>query len=168
MQYAWTCSCCGKQFSTLPMSYGFDAPLLWYVLPEAERDRRARLDTDFCVVDDRHFFVRGCIEIPIVDQEEKFVWGVWVSQSRESFGRALDLFHTPVIENEPPHFGWLSNDIPAYPTTRHLKTHVHYRAGGLRPLIELERTHSPLSVEQHNGITIERVQEIAAALQHRH
>jgi hypothetical protein len=105
VQYAWTCKCCGKQFSTLPTSYGFDAPLLWYVLPEAERESRARLNTDFCAVDDQHFFVRGCIEVPIIGRDEKFVWGVWVSQSRESFGRALDLFQVPTIENESPHFG---------------------------------------------------------------
>jgi len=167
MQYAWTCKCCGKQFSTLPMSFAFDSPLLWDRIPEAERARRTHLDTNFCTVDNEHYFVRGCIEVPILDQDERFVWGVWVSQSRESFGRARELFHAPVIDNEPPRFGWLSNNISVYPSTLHLKTHVHYRAGGLRPLIELEPTDHPLAVEQRNGITAERVQEIAAALMHR-
>ena len=53
-----------------------------------------------------------------------------------------------------------------YPATLHLKTHVHTRAVGQRPLIELEATEHPLAVEQRNGITMERVREIAAALLH--
>ncbi|WP_308294565.1 hypothetical protein [Streptomyces sp. RKAG290] len=37
---------------------------------------------------------------------------------------------------------------------------------GRRPLIELEPTDHPLAVEQRNGITLDRVREIAEAVQH--
>ncbi len=55
-----------------------------------------------------------------------------------------------------------------YPRTFELKASVHFRGGGLRPLVEVEPTDHPLAVEQQRGITMERVQEIVAALMHRH
>ena len=39
----------------------------------------------------------------------------------------------------------------------------HLRSGDLRPLIELEPTDYPLAVEQRNGITLDRIKQIAAA-----
>lgn len=46
-----------------------------------------------------------------------FSWGVWVSLSRDSFSRAADLWDTPGREAEKPYLGWLTTDLPVYPTT---------------------------------------------------
>jgi hypothetical protein len=64
----------------------------------------------------------------------------------------------------PPKFGRLCNNISLYPTTLNLKSHLHLRGGGSRPSIELEPTDHPLAIEQRRGISVERVEEIAAAL----
>jgi hypothetical protein len=69
-------------------------------------------------------------------------------------------------ENETPYFGWLSTALPCYPDTLNLKTHVPSCPVGLRPLIEPESTEHPLAVEQRNGITMARVQEIAECVLH--
>jgi hypothetical protein len=167
MQYAWTCRCCGKQYDTLPISYGTEAPAQWFSLPVSEREVRAVLTADFCRIDDKDLFVRGCVEIPVKGLNETFVWGAWVSLSEESMDRALELWDAPVIDLEPPRFGWLCSSLPTYPQTVGLKTHVHFRPK-LRPRIELEPTDHPLAQEQRNGIDVARVEEIAAALQHRH
>ena len=96
-----------------------------------------------------------------------FSWGVWVSLSRENFSRAADLWDTPGRESEKPYFGWLTTELPIYsPSTINLKTHVHTRPIGERPLVELEPTEHPLAVEQRTGITRDRVREIAEALLH--
>jgi hypothetical protein len=90
-----------------------------------------------------------------------------VSLSRDSFTRALSLWTTPGREREQPYFGWMSTELPLYqPSTLLLKTRVHTQAVGQRPLIELEPTDHPLAVEQHAGITLARVQEIAETLLH--
>jgi hypothetical protein len=89
-----------------------------------------------------------------------FAWNVWVSVSRKSFLRVCDLMDEPQREDEPAYFGWLCNSIPGYPETLNLKTMVHTRVVGLRPLIELEPTEHPLAMEQRNGITMDRVREI--------
>jgi hypothetical protein len=105
MQHAWTCSCCGKQYDTLPLDFAADAPEYWYDIPAGEREKRAVLTADFCTVDSEHHFVRGCLDLPITGSEEKLVFGVWVSLSEASIRRAAELWSAEVIEDEPPRYG---------------------------------------------------------------
>jgi hypothetical protein len=49
-----------------------------------------------------------------------------------------------------------------------LNTQVHLRGGNLRPRIELEPTDHPLAVEQREGISFARVEEIFSAVMPRH
>ncbi|WSL64188.1 DUF2199 domain-containing protein [Kitasatospora herbaricolor] len=87
------------------------------------------------------------------------------SLSEPNFARTHDLWEDPAREQEPPYFGWLSTELPVYAeSTLNLKTHVRTRAVGRRPLIELEPTDHPLAVEQREGITMARVQELAYQL----
>lgn len=148
------------------MSYGADAPFQWYLVPEDERKERGQLDQELCVIDRQLHFIRGNIEIPLVDMEGDFVWTVWVSLSEKNFQRAIELWTEPQRIGEPPYFGWLSTRLAPYPDTLNLKTHVHPRPVGTRPSIELENTHHPLAVEQRQGITRQRVLEIAGAVLH--
>jgi hypothetical protein len=64
-------------------------------------------------------------------------------------------------------FGWFCNYLPYYTGTYALKTQVRPRTGGTRPYLELEETDHPLSIDYHQGISIERAQEIAEAVMHR-
>ena len=166
MKEGYICPTCGQFHSELPMEFGADAPALYYAIPEEERASRCDLTTDLCVIDGAHFFIRGCLEIPVVDGSGPFVWGVWASLSKDNFKRAMELWDTPGRENEPPYFGWLCTSLPRYPDTLHLKTHVYTRPVGQRPVVELEPTDHSLAVDQRNGITMNRVREIAEALLH--
>lgn len=168
MNHAWTCHCCGQRFDTLPLSFACAGPDHWFQLPEAERDARGRLGSDVCIIGETDIFVRGCIEIPIIGHNDSFVWGVWVSVSEASFERIQELWDASEVENEPTKFGWLCNSLPLYPETLGLKTAVHLRKGFQRPFIELEPTDHPLAVEQRNGISLARVEQIAAALSFTH
>jgi hypothetical protein len=148
------------------MDFGADAPLQYYSMPENERKVRCELTSDLCMIDEEHFFIRGCLEVPVVDGPGPFVWGVWTSLSRTSFKRVGELWESPERDKEPPYFGWLSSSLPLYPNTINLKAKVHNRPLGQRPFVELEPTDHPLAVEQRNGITMNRVREIAEALLH--
>lgn len=162
------CATCGQWHADLPLAYGTRAPDIYGGIPESERAARAELSSDQCIIDGEHFFVRANIELPVVDAEQSFSWGVWVSLSEASFDRVSDLWETPGRESEPPFFGWLSTTLPfsVYPSTLNLKTHVHLQPVGVRPLVELEPTDHPLAVEQREGITLARVAEIAALVLH--
>jgi hypothetical protein len=94
---------------------------LYYQIPEDERASRSDLTSDACVVDEKHFFIVGNLEIPINGSEETFSWDVWVSLSRENFQRAFELWESDDRVNEPPYFGWLSTTLPGYPETLNLK-----------------------------------------------
>lgn len=158
------CGCCGERHEGLPFSYGVDAPAYWR--EEFADDPKSTLADEFCIIQAEHFFVRARIVIPVLDASTEFDWGVWVSLSKNNFQRTLDLWTTEGRESEPPYFGWLSTALPYEPTTLSLKTHVHTQPVGQRPLVELEPTDHPLAVEQRNGITLARVQEIAERMLH--
>lgn len=161
----YVCRCCGKHHQELPLAYRTQAPEYWS--DELAGHPDSALSDDQCIVRGEHFFVQGNVEIPIIGRDEVFAWGVWVSLSEASFERISSLWHQPGRESEPPYFGWLSTELPIYPPgTLQLKTHVHTQPVGRRPLIELEPTDHPLAVEQRNGITWERVQEIAELVMH--
>ena len=162
----YECSTCGEWHDDLPMSFGADAPYQYSVVAPEEREWRVKLAYDQCIIDDEHYFVRGCLELPVLHGDGPFIWGVWVSLSEKSFDRMSELWSTPGRENEPSYFGWLSTSIPCYPDTLNLKSRVHTRPLGERPLIELEITEHPLAIEQQNGITMARVQEIVEVVMH--
>ena len=163
MQY--TCVTCGETHEGNP-SIGTAAPVFYYSVPDTERGTRCQLDSDTCVIDEEFFFVRGCLEIPIVGEADPFVWGVWASLSRQNFEKFLMLYDHAHRSHEGPFFGWLSASLRGYPQTENLKTMVHLRDHGTRPFIELEPTDHPLAIEQRCGITRERVGEILAMYFH--
>jgi len=162
----YICRKCGEQHEGPPLSYGAGAPSAYYAVPEEERENRCQLSSDQCIIDNEFFFILGNIYLPITDKEESFNWTAWVSLSEESFDRASELWEIQGRENEPPYFGWLSTELPCYPCTLSLKTNVHTQEIGERPIIELQDYVHPLEKEQKDGITWERVEEIASLIQH--
>jgi hypothetical protein len=166
MTKTWTCKICGKVHEGIADSYGYDAPWQWYSIPKAERAKRAFLNQDYCVIDETDFFVRGCIEIPILGALEPFLWGVWVSLNKSNFEREQKLVKDPKRSDEPAYFGWLCTRIEIYPDTAGLMTDVHTRRVGLRPLVRVQRSEHPLSLEQRNGISMDRVLDIAEKMHH--
>jgi hypothetical protein len=133
---------------------GFDRPIQYWDIPEDERNTRIFLTDDYCIIDDEHFFIRGVIEIPVAGYPQTFGIGVWVSQKKENFQTYINDLDA---NNIGPFFGWLSTKITFYrEDTLYLKTRAHFRSGGLRPFIEVEATDHPLSVDQRNGISIDR------------
>ncbi|HXV22688.1 MAG TPA: DUF2199 domain-containing protein [Alphaproteobacteria bacterium] len=169
IDFAWACRCCGRQYRTLPLDFAFDAPIYWGQLSEDER-KNAFLNSDICKIgEDR--FIRGCIDIPVLGREERFVWGAWTSLSKASLQRAYELWDArEIAPDEPARFGWLSNEMKIVygVSTLNLKTKVRFRPDNLRPLIQVEPSDHPLAREQAEGITLDRVQEVVATLLHRH
>ncbi len=154
------CECKGTE-GDQSFCFGPHAPDLCVGIPDTERAKRVVLDSDLCVIDKKHYFIRGCLDLPIIGTQGVFRWLVWVSLGEKNFNRAVDLWETPGRESEPPYFGWLSTSLPHYPETLNLKTNIHMRPVGERPTIELEPTNHSLAVEQRQGITVARAQSLA-------
>lgn len=156
---------CGEVHTGIP-AFGWEHPVSYLDVPAEERSRRCELTSDTCTIDGEHFFVRGCLDIPVRGQES-MSWGVWVSLSGVNFRKFLEVYDEPKRSHLGPFFGWLNSYFPIYPDTVNLKTQVHLRDGGLRPYVELEPTEHPLAIEQCTGITTSRVAEIYQAIMHR-
>jgi hypothetical protein len=159
----WVCSTCGKRHVDLPLAFHVEAPDPWVSSPP-EAQATGELSSDMCVLElkgDISYFIRGLLEIPVIDGPGPFAWGVWSTLSELNMRRAAELWEVEGRESEPPYFGWLANSLPLYPETFGLKVNVHTRPVGQRPFIEVEPTEHPLAVEQRDGIKRERVREIA-------
>ena len=75
----WKCGSCDEWHTGPCLDFGHDEPYYW------ERETESsRLNEDFCSIDDRDFFVRGLIKLPILGTDETFNWGVWGSLSRKT------------------------------------------------------------------------------------
>lgn len=165
--YSYKCGTCGETHRGLPLTWGPEYPAAVFEVSEDEQDERIQISSDQCIIDGKHFFVRGRIEIPIIDSNEKFYWLVWLSVSEQSFDRMSEVWETPGRENEPPYLGRLQSELPVYAeSTLNLAVNIHTQPIGTRPLVELEPTDHPLAVEQKNGITLLRVQQIAEQCLH--
>lgn len=157
---SFTCACCDQEHDGFP-AIGFDAPVGW----DADMADRPgwSLTSDECVINGEDFFVRAVLRIPVLDAEQDFEWGVWVSQSETNFRRARTPWNRLRPTRLSPTFGWLSNELAAYEeSTLALKTTVRPQPRGLRPLVQVERSEHPLSLEQCHGITTARVHELVA------
>jgi hypothetical protein len=159
----YTCACCQGVHDGLPPAIGFEAPIYWQ--PEMRDRKGCTLTSDTSVIDDQEFFIRAVLRIPVVDAEQDFEWGVWVSQSEANFRLRRRLRNRLQPHRVPETFGWLANELPGYePSTLNLKTMLQPDPSPrLRPFVDLELTDHPLSVEHHEGITVARVRELAAA-----
>ena len=163
--FSFTCSCCGEVHEGSP-SFGFKAPDPYLEQP-AEIQNEGKLGSDLCYYKDDdgcHYFARVVLEVPIHGIEEPFLWGVWVSLSKENYNRYVETYDNP--ETTDRYFGWLCNYLPFYENTYALKTNVIPQNNGDRPYIELEDTDHPLALDFHTGITVERAREIAEICMH--
>ena len=127
---------------------------------------RVALNSDTCMVDEKLFFIRGHITIPVVDHAEPFIWSVWCSLSTESIRRMIQRWECCDRSDDPPYFGWLMSEVPVYPETRHLKTSIQSRDVGLVPEITVEPSDHPLAVDQQHGITFLKAKEYIHRLLH--
>ena len=163
--FTFKCRTCGDVHEGIP-SFGWDYPIQYLEVPEAERSHRCVLTADTCTINDEWFFVRGCLDIPIAGEDQPFSWGVWTSLSQQNFAHFQELYGESQRSHHGPFFGWLCSHIRIYPATLNLKTRVHLRDDSLRPFVELEPTDHPLAVEQREGITPDRVAEIYERMIH--
>jgi hypothetical protein len=125
----------------VPLSYHTRAPHQWDVLTDEERSSRAKLSTDLCSIDDKQFFLRGLLELPIKPETmmlqtpssgrdsvnsdnndiykdirlwPRFRWGVWVQVSAEDFNRILQDWCKEGRESMEPVAGELATNIGVY------------------------------------------------------
>lgn len=157
----WKCTSCEEWHRGPCLDIGYSAPHYWSKqYQDGQKDSGTFLTKDYCAIENRDFFVRGLIEIPILGTDQTFCWGVWGSLSKENFEMLLNMDEDPGRAGLQPMFSWLSTRIPEYPETLSMKMYAHIQEPRLRPKFELESTDHPLSQEYHKGLSPERIKQI--------
>lgn len=165
MKYRFKCASCDSWHEGIP-GWGWKYPFHYHSVPESERAARCFLTSDLCVVDDTAFYICGCLELPIPGSTDIVSFRVWVSLGESDWFEFQDLIGVSKRSYTGPYFGWLDSTIPIYPDTYKMTCVVHIRDDGIRPFIELEPTDHPLSVDQREGVSQERVQALYDFFEH--
>jgi hypothetical protein len=135
-------------------------------VPVTEHGERVKWSPEQCVIDRKTFYIRGRIPVPVHGMDEPFIWGVWVELSPKTFLRVDEMWNVEGRESEPVFTGYLNSEIAVYTPTYNLEVDVKTRPIGERPQFFVQDKEHPLAVEQRDGISIERVQEIAEMMMH--
>nr|WP_237212715.1 DUF2199 domain-containing protein [Ruegeria lacuscaerulensis] len=171
-EFRYKCSQCGKTHVGSP-SFAYRYPTYYFDVPEDEREKRVRATEDLCQIDPSSdedgdatiYCIRVILEIPIKGAKEPFTWGVWVTQSKESFEKYVDTFDED--QSSQSSFGWLPVTMPFYKSSEagapfeHLECDVHWGSPGQRPKACLWESEHPLAVDQRSGISWQKASEMA-------
>jgi hypothetical protein len=164
--FSFRCDACGSEHAGMP-TFGFSFPIDYMDVPEQERTQRTFLTEDLCVIDDKAYFVRGCLELPVHGTADPFVWGVWLSVGEDDFFDFQDLLGVESRAQHAPMEGRLASPPGPYPDSTHLGARLLFRDSGLRPLVQLHPANHPLVREQREGISKARLAEIYDYMVHR-
>ncbi|MBM7456742.1 hypothetical protein HNR62_002644 [Oceanisphaera litoralis] len=163
--FGFTCTSCGERHEGSP-SFAFRAPDPYLEQPP-DVQARGSLGKDLCHYQDEegeHYFIRVVLDIPIHGMAQPFIWGVWVSLSRQSYQHYRAHHAQPDIN--AAYFGWLCNSLPWYSNTYALATSVHPLDANHRPCITLHEADHELIHDFKHGISIAKAQQIAELCLH--
>lgn len=157
--------------SCTEIHHGF--PALAYNMPDAifllsaeERDRRAVVSSDLCILDDARYFIRCVLAISVNGYGEDLEYGPWVEINAEDFSRYSVWFNLGVSPGWRSIQGRLANALPASKqTTLGIGCRVVLPGDDdCRPFVQLSDTAHPLFDEQTHGIAITRATELIGHL----
>jgi hypothetical protein len=145
------------------MDVAFAKPADYIAVLDGERDRRCALTTDWCVIDEQRFYIRGILIVPVTDTADEFGWGLWARIGKPAFQRYYELYSADGAA-EPPFRGHLCGEHRGYEGLDGLEVNVQLRSATERPAFTMLRCGHLLYKEQQRGITLHRVHEILATL----
>jgi hypothetical protein len=162
---SYLCHTCGKRHDEIPLSFAADFPDPYVDLNREDRENRARISSDQCIIDSEQFYLRGCLELPIIDSDDIFLWGLWGRIHEKDFDTIHEFWEKEGREHAiGPFKGRLANSLSIYPETLNLRLEIRIQPVGARPLFFLKEPDHPLTVEQQLGIAGDKAREFACLL----
>jgi hypothetical protein len=151
----FVCEECGEEHEGPVLDVGFRRPDACLRVPDAERERRCTESDDLVSVDDRAWFLRGVLPIPLTDHDDDAALGVWVQVSRQAFERYRVLFDDPDGAREPPFAGTLATTVRGLPPTEGLPVEVRLTSAEERPRVRVLGAGHPLASHQTRGMALQ-------------
>lgn len=156
---SYICQTCGKEHTGTPRDIGFRRPAEYFTLPGDERGSRCKITEDWCVIDDRRFFIRGVLLVPILEEPDHFAWGVWAEVSQQDFETYYANYDRDG-SSIPPFAGSLSGEPSSYAGLAGHGVRIRLGRQNDRPEFTLVPSDHLLYREQQNGISLHRIVEI--------
>jgi hypothetical protein len=164
---SYICHQCGLSHDDIPLSFAADFPDQYASMSPEDRDNRTIIGSDQCIIDSEVFYVRGLVEIPIHDSDDKFLWGVWASVKEEVFDVLSDSWEEQGRESRRgPFKARLGNELALYSDTFNLKMTIIVQPVGARPLFVIDEEAHPLAVAQRIGMSMNEAQDLVSRLLH--
>jgi hypothetical protein len=163
----FACTKCGDHHEDIPLSIGFALPDFANKVPVWEKGLRINSTEDWAIVDEKHHYLRACLEVPVIGSPDKFVFGVWCAIGEEDFYAIMELWETEGREKEEPFDVTIANTIPCYEETLGLAADLHLQKVGDRPLLKVKSSVHPLCVQQIKGMPEKTLLDIATVLIHK-
>ena len=152
----YRCPDCREIHDGLP-DLCFALPDAIFDLPASERERRALVSSDLCVLDDARFFIRCVLEVAIAEHTDVFAYGMWAEVAARDFNRYAVYYNTDAPTHVACFTGRIANRLPLTMETLGLGCEIRLsNEEGLRPAIVVADRGHALFAEQENGICLER------------
>jgi hypothetical protein len=153
---SYPCPICGEVHVEIPRVIA-EYPDAYRALSEDEREVRATLTSDTCVIDHEEFFIRALIALPITGTGAALQFDVWLTQSRTSFLRYVE----SLGEEAHDAVGQLATTLGCYQRpTLMMSAVARFRGQRQRPVLALDSIDHPLANDQRDGITLARAWEL--------
>lgn len=161
---SYECGVCGKFHAGLPMDMAYKNPANFFKIPPNERSARINSTDDICVIDNKEFYIRGILPIPVIDSNDEFRWGVWARVEEDDFKNYLQYWDGHIPKNAPSLNGYLSGGIKDYPDSDMVEVQIHLQPDDQRPIFRALSSEHQLGFDQQNGVTMEKVHSFVLPL----
>ncbi len=161
----FSCDVCNQEHD-LPLSMAFALPDFVNKLLPWDRESRVKMSEDWCIVDEKFFYLRSCLEVPIESVEKPFTWGVWVTIGLNDFDQTMEMWEDPERADEPEYVGTIANTMPSYNETRNVRVLIRTRKPGERPLVLIDDANHQLHKDQATSMPRQKVIELAKFVLH--
>lgn len=147
------CLFCGQRHTLSDMELTFGLPDAVFGVPESEREQRVKASEDACIIDERLFFVRCVLGLPLVDQpDDQYHFGVWAQVGEADFVTLVRHWDDPMQDALPPFTAYLANHIPFCGDTVGLMADLQTTGSTTRPTLTVHDTQAVIGQLQQGGI----------------
>lgn len=150
----YQCEICGKRHNLYNFQE-YPEPDYLHNLSKEERENRVEETGDMLLIDKSFLLVKGIIFIEIKDISDWFSFEVWVRIEVKYFLERLEEDKDGV--SDKPFYGTLENDIFFYGNAKGAKVDVIFPAEGKQIRIEVLEKNHPMTIDQKNGISKEKL-----------
>jgi hypothetical protein len=156
---------------TQPGLFTFDLakPLAWEGGPPQDPnapdiDPRNYLMQDFCVIDNRQFFIRTVLELPVAGAGGAAIaFSLWASVSALHFDRYGDTFSLANQSEMGTFPAKIANRLGTFADTLDLACTIYPQNNGKRPLLAIDYGAHVLGQAQRSGLSLDHLLDFYAA-----